>query len=390
MTGTSSGKVSWHEARLLVAETGRARALPVTTAPIAECLGRVVARDVTAAGPIPHFDSAAMDGWAVNGHGPWTLVPSVGDGSALTDARATAIVTGALVPVGATAVLRSESSVLRDGVLSSCRPDEPRPGQHIRLAGREAEAGELLIASGTELNPAHIALVASAGVDALSVRPSPAVDILLTGDEVSTSGVPAPGRVRDGFGVQLPGLLAMLGGAAGPVRRVPDDRKATIAALSSTDAPLVVTTGGTGESSADHVRGALRALGADFVVDGVAMRPGGPTCLAGLRDGRLVLALPGNPLAAMVALITLGGPLLGTLRGRPLDELETVRSVELAGRPGTTLIVPHRSSDGVAIPTGWSGSAMMRGLAAARGLLAVPGEGLHPGGFAQSVPLPWR
>lgn len=390
MTGTSSGRVSWHEARLIVAETGRSRALPVTTAALAECLGRMIARDVVAAGPIPHYDSAAMDGWAVNGGGPWTVVPDVGDGSALTDAHATAIVTGALVPGDATAVLRSESAVLRDGVLSSCRPDEPRPGQHIRSAGREASAGELLIASGTELNPAHIALAASAGADALSVHPSPGVDILLTGDEVSTSGLPAPGRVRDGFGVQLPGLLAMLGGVAGPVRRVPDDREATITALSSTDAPLVVTTGGTGGSSADHVRGALRALGAAFVVDGVAMRPGGPTCLAELRDGRLVLALPGNPLAAMVALITLGGPLLGTLSRRPMDALETVRSVELAGRPGTTLIVPHRSRDGVAVPTGWSGSAMMRGLAAARGLLAVPGEGIQAGEFAQSVPLPWR
>lgn len=390
MTDTVRRKPSWREARSLAVDTGRRHALPAAVTPLAGCLGRLSARELVADAPIPHYDSAAMDGWVVSGAGPWTIVPAPGDGSSLSDGCASPIVTGALVPDGASAVLRSESAVVRDGILSSARPAEPQPGQHIRRAGCEALSGEVLIEAGRTLNPAHIALAASAGADSLSIHPTPLVDLLLTGDEVATSGRPSPGRVRDGFGVQLPGLLTMLGGEAGRVRRVPDDLETTIAALAATDARLVVTTGGTGGSSADHLRAALRNLGAAFVIDGVAMRPGGPTCLAEFDGGRLVLALPGNPLAAMVALITLGGPLLAALSGRPEQALETVESTGVEGRAGTTLIVPQRSHDGMAVPTGWDGSAMMRGLASADGLLIVPGDGIRPGGQALSVPLPWR
>ncbi|BAS13968.1 protein involved in Mo-molybdopterin cofactor metabolic process [Arthrobacter sp. Hiyo8] len=104
-------------------------------------------------------------------------------------------------PAGAKAVLRRESGVLttdEDGLPllalgGNAKPGEPRNGQHIRDAGEEAAAGELLIKSGVVLNPAHLALAALAGRDELDVLGKPLVKMVLTGAEVVTAGVPAPG-----------------------------------------------------------------------------------------------------------------------------------------------------------------------------------------------------
>ena len=78
-------------------------------------------------------------------------------------------------------------------------------------------------------------------------------------------------------------------------------------------ADVVITTGGTGRSGTDHLRRAVAELGGRLLIDGIAMRPGHPAVLAELPDGRFVLGLPGNPLAAMMALSTIGGPLLAAL-----------------------------------------------------------------------------
>src|SRR6185437_7637999 len=131
-----------------------------------------------------------------------------------------------------------------------------------------------------------------------------------------------------------------------------------------------------GESSADHLRDALRALGARFLVDGVAMRPGGPTRIARLPDGRLVAALPGNPLAAMLSAITLVEPLLAGLAGRPPVPTRTVRGAAVHGRHGSTVLVPYAELDGRAVVAAWRGAAMLRGLAGATGILVVPPEGV--------------
>jgi molybdopterin molybdotransferase len=392
VTSDSPVRPSWHEARGLSIEAGTERALPAQSTALAASIGRTLARSLVAARAIPHFDSAAMDGWAVGGEGPWVVdgSPATGDEpAALEPGRARAIVTGALIPPGTEAVLRSESADRRGDRVSSTHPREPHAGQHIRRAGRESAAGETLIETGTRLNPAHIALAASAGVDALTLHAVPAVALLTTGDEVVESGAPSPGRVRDSFRIPLASIIGMLGAEVVSHRRLLDDRDAIRDAISSAAAPLIVTTGGTGASSADHVRAALRALEARFVFDGVAMRPGGPTCLASLPDGRLVMALPGNPLAAMVALLTLGGPLIATMSGRRAPSSARVAAERRPGRAGTTLIVPYRTRDGRAAPTGWDGSAMMRGLASADGLLVVPETGIEEGASAETVAVPW-
>ncbi|WP_185200652.1 molybdopterin molybdotransferase MoeA [Glaciihabitans sp. INWT7] len=377
----------WHAARGVAATA--ASALRSETVPLEAGIGRILTRDLLALSDVPHYASSAMDGWAVSGTGPWRLTGE----STLDPGFAATIVTGGLVPPGADAVLRSESGIVAEAVLASTSSTgEPHPGQHIRMPGREARCGEIVVSAGTLLNPAHIALAAGCGHDRLDVIRRPRVLLLLTGDEVDEHGIPGPGRVRDSFGPQLPGVLRMLGAEVVSQQRVRDDFAATVEGLEehSGSIDVVVTTGGTGDSASDHLRAALRSLDAEFLVHRVAMRPGGPTTLARMPDGRLVLGLPGNPLAAMMGLLTLAVPLLAGLQGRAsaLGRVESADRIE--GRDASSILVPFRTVDGRGVANPWLGSGMMRGLADADGVLVVPPGGVGAGDRVETVPLPWR
>ncbi|HWH98388.1 MAG TPA: molybdopterin molybdotransferase MoeA [Pseudolysinimonas sp.] len=380
------GRLPWREARHRASRA----ALPLGTEEVAldAALGRVLRQEVTAKIDIPHYASAAMDGWAVAGTGPWRLHDGELLGAEKLGAgEAVSIVTGGLLPRGADAVVRSENARVDGDTLVLERADGR---DHIRPPAEEASAGELLVATGTRLSPAHLALAAAATFDRLQVALLPRVTTVFTGDEVVISGVPDAGRVRDSFGTTVPAILGMLGASPTRSLRIGDDRDATVAALRDAHTELVVTTGGTGGSHADHVRRALDDLGAEYLVPGLASRPGGPTLLARLPDGPLVLGLAGNPLAAMLGLLSLGDVLIAGFTGRTITPLVTVPvPASVKRHPEATRLVPVRAGLDPSTGSGrreveWTGAAMMRGLAAATGVLVVP-----PVGDAEVLPLPW-
>ncbi|MGX9902174.1 molybdopterin molybdotransferase MoeA [Arthrobacter sp. SA17] len=404
---------TWQEARQ--ASFNCATPIPAGPVRLVDAIGRTLATDVVALQDIPHYASSAMDGWAVNGTGPWILSEP---GQRLAPHEASPIVTGGLVPPGAKAVLRSESGVLTtddDGlpvlaVGGGARPGEPRNGQHIRKAGEEALNGETLVRSGTVLNPAHIALAALAGHDTVEVLGKPVVKLLLTGAEVVSEGLPAPGQVRDTFGPQLASVVGMLGGICASQARIGDGYADWHAGLEDSDAvpdghlpaseslpapeglpaDVVITTGGTGRSGTDHLRQAVADLGGRLLIDGVAMRPGHPVVLAELPDGRFVLGLPGNPLAAMLALSTVGAPLLAALGHQPMPPVGEVPSgTTIEPDPGRTRLMPYRLLYGMASPAKHAGPGMMRGLASADGVLVVPPRGVQLGELVPAFALPW-
>ena len=297
---------TWQEARQLAFEC--AVPIPAAPVPLRQTLGRTLAADVVARQDMPHYASSAMDGWAVNGSGPWILAEP---GQRLAPHQASPIATGGLIPPGAKAVLRSESGIIDaddDGLPvlklgGTAKPGDPRNGDHFRKAGEEAAAVDVLIKGGTVLNPAHLALAALAGSDALPVLGKAVVRLVFTGSEVVTSGIPAPGQVRDTFGPQLAAVVGMLGGICTEEVKVGDTYAEWLAALEDTDpagenlpADVVITTGGTGRSGTDHLRRSVAELGGRLLIDGIAMRPGHPAVLAELPDGRYILGLPGNPL----------------------------------------------------------------------------------------------
>ncbi|MDQ0729350.1 molybdopterin molybdotransferase MoeA [Arthrobacter sp. B1I2] len=391
---------TWVEARQAAFDA----ATPIPPGPVALriALGRKLDRDIVALQDMPHYASSAMDGWVVNGSGPWIPVEP---GTRLAPHQASPIATGGLIPAGGKAVLRTESAVLgRDDeglpVLltgGKARPGEPRAGEHIRKAGEEALEGDILVKAGVELNPAHLALAALAGYDELQVQGKPVVRLVLTGSEVVEHGTPAPGQVRDTFGPQLPDVVGMLGGIPGGQQRIGDSYAEWLAALEDVlpDAPdlpadVVITTGGTGRSGTDHLRRAVADLGGRLIIDGVAMRPGHPVVLAELPDGRFVLGLPGNPLAAMMALSTVGAPLLAALGHRGIPAVEEVPcGTMIEPDPGRTRLMPFRLLYGMASPAQHTGPGMMRGLAAADGVLVVPPHGVQLGEPVHAFALPW-
>jgi molybdopterin molybdotransferase len=331
----------------------------------------VLATPLVAPAAVPPVDRAAMDGYAVRGDGPWRVIGSVFATSdlsgPLSDGEAKAIVTGAAVPPGTTAVLREEDATLTaDLVLGTVHP-----GSHIRRAGEECQAGEVLLRAGVVIDPPVLGLAAALGLDRLTVIPQPQVLALITGDELIHRGPSTPGRVRDAIGPMLPGLISRAG-ALPTITHLPDNRDVLIEALNSATADLVLVSGSSASGPADHLRGALIAVGAELLVDGVACRPGHPQALARLGDGRLVIGLPGNPLAALTAFLTLGVAVIQRLRGLQLPVLPPAAVPGgIACHPHNTRLVPVRVGPQGVVPVGHGGSAMLRGVAAADALAVI-------------------
>lgn len=376
------------DARALAHAAG-ALAVRTESLTLADAIGRTLRMPVLATAPLPGFDPAAMDGWAVNGDGPWMLGSPINAGDdippePLSPGAARPISTGAPVPPGTSRVMRSERGEARASELHELEPDA---NEHIRRAGEEATVGDELLAAGMRLTPPRIALAAAAGLDVLSVAATPTVRLLVLGDEVVDAGAPIPGRVRDVFTPSLPAVLVALGTALPSLGRVGDSLDATVAALDGGD--LVVTTGGTARGRADHVRDALSALGAELIIDGVRMRPGHPLLLARLPSGTIVLSLPGNPLAAYVGLVAIGGALVGGMVGRAHASLRTARLGGEVDRGSVTRVVPCTVGQTGAVPVAHIGAGMLRGIAAANVLAVIPPEGASLGDEVAVIALPW-
>ncbi|WP_229898096.1 molybdopterin molybdotransferase MoeA [Streptomyces finlayi] len=380
---------TWAHARTAAARA--VRPLLPQRLPLADAAGRVLAAPLASLTDLPAFDTSAMDGWAVRGPGPWHVVRgrvlAGGTGRPLDPDEAVAIATGAPLPAGTSLVLRSEDGLLgEDGVLKVVRAtvlahghDLP-PGRDIRLRGQECRAGDPLLPAGTRITPAVLGLAAACGHDALTVTGRPCADLLVLGDELLDRGLPGRGRVRDALGPLLVPWLEALGVRVASRGRVADDLDALCAALSRSTADVVLTTGGSARGPVDHVRRALEALGARMLVDSVAVRPGHPMLLALLPDGRPVVGLPGNPLAAVAGTATLAVPLLRTLAGLPAAAPAGLPAgVRMAGRAPSTALVPVAVRDGAVHPLDFHGPAMLRGLASCDALAVVPPEGAEAG-----------
>jgi molybdopterin molybdotransferase len=385
----------WGAARRAAAEAGERTLRAAETVPLSSASGRILAADVAAPVAVPACDTSAMDGWAVAGHGPWRPGPAIPVGSApapepLAPGSARPIATGAAVPPGA-GVLRREHGEERDGRIHlRTGSSPPPPGKDVRPAGSEVAAGEVVLPAGARLTPPALALAAMCGLDELSVRIAPRVLLLVLGEEVERFGIPAPGRVRDAYGPQLPEVLAALGAGEVEVRHLGGDADQLVAALDRTPAELVVTTGGTSQGPTDWVRGAAGRPGWTAVVDGVAMRPGHPVLLALDPADRPLLALPGNPFAAMVALLSLGVPLLDGMLGRPVAApvpAPAAVALENPGR-GVRVLACRRTAEGI-VPLPQQGPATLRGLVEADVLALVPVGGVPAGTGVLTLPLPW-
>ncbi|RNL82680.1 molybdopterin molybdenumtransferase MoeA [Halostreptopolyspora alba] len=361
--------------------------LPVVTPRTNDALGATLATPLTARLAHPPHDTAAMDGYAVTGQAPWQVVDRVMAGQVprgpLGAGQAVEIATGAMVPDGTDSVLPYEHATRSGDVVKGTVPS----GRHVRRSGEEVPAGTELAPVGTRVTPTVLALAASAGHDTIAVHPRPRVAVVVTGDELVHEGIPGSGRIRDAIGPMMPGLVTWMGAELTGVDHVPDTGDALRSALAA-EADVVVTTGASSVGARDQLPRVLTELSAELLVNGVACRPGHPQLLARLGD-RHVVGMPGNPLAALVAAVTLLDPLVRALAARPIAPLaEAAVSGEVTSHERMTRLVPVEVEAGWASPVGRDRPGMIWGAALADALAVVP-----PGWDGRRVgllPLPPR
>jgi molybdopterin molybdotransferase len=300
--------------------------LPAETLPLDDCASRVLAADVAARLTQPPFDAAAMDGYAIrwaDRQQPWQVVgeSAAGHGwpGTLNAGEAVRIFTGAPVPTGADVIVVQEE-VARDGDIARLTGEgPPRIGAHIRPAGQDFAAGQMLIRAGTRLTPPQLGLAAAAGHGALPVVRRPRVTLIATGDELVPPGTtPGPGQIVSSNPAMLTALLRSAGAEVHDPGLIPDQPDALAAALQAAEADLILTIGGASVGDHDLVVPVLRALGADLDFWKIALRPGKPL-LAGRLNGIRVLGLPGNPVSAFVTALLFAVPLVSRLAGHAHD-----------------------------------------------------------------------
>jgi molybdopterin molybdotransferase len=367
-------QTSWHQARVMA--YGSARSTAIEQLALTDAVARTCAKDLLSLTDLPAHRSSAMDGWAVNGEGPWRIVGEVRAGSifdrTISHGEAVTIATGAAVPDGATSVVRSEDGRIDADQLKA----HTEQGANIRAAGEEAREGDVIIKRGTTLTPLHIGLAAATGHDRIEVHLRPCVRIAVFGDELLREGRPQGGRIRDSLGPQLPTWMQTWGCDVVDVRFLPDTFDAHVDALKispNEKIDLILTTGGTAHGPVDYLHAAIEERNGEVVVDSVDCRPGHPMLLTRWPTHHHI-GLPGNPQAAIAALHTLAAPLVRAKLGMTLADLPTVTfqgSVKRHDRE--TRLIPCTLTAGVATPVERIGSGMLRGLTHADGFAVLTG-----------------
>jgi molybdopterin molybdotransferase len=358
-------------------------------------LDRVLAHDVVSPISVPPHDNSAMDGYAFDGaclaqsgRLSLTVVGTALAGKAwaarLNAGECVRIMTGAVMPTGLDTVVplelteRDGDSVRFDGSLLST-------GANRRLKGEDLMAGRPALRAGQRLTPAALGLLASLGLETITVFRRLRVAYFSTGDEILSPGeAPREGAVYDSNRFTLTGLLARLGVEVIDMGVVPDQPDAMQAAFerAALEADAVVTSGGVSMGDADHTRAIMKQLGQiDFWR--IAMRPGRPMAFGQLNSatghGAWLFGLPGNPVAAMVTFLVIVRPALQRLMGceAPATVLLRARCTEpLRKRPGRSeylrgVVAQDAQGQLVVRTTGPQGSGMLNSMVQANGVIVL-------------------
>lgn len=300
--------------------------LGIEAAPLAASAGRTLAEDVGALRDQPPFPASAMDGYAVRSADcaqvPATLrvVGTSVAGSRFTGKigamEAVRIFTGAPVPDGADAVVLQEDTE-RSGDRVTVK-EAARADRHIRAAGLDFRAGDVLLQAGLRLDSRHIALAAAMGHGTLNVRRRPKVAVLATGDELVRAGEPVGPDQITASSLPATLLMATKAGAEaidlGIARDTLESLDERIQAARDAGADILVTLGGASVGEHDLVQKALSRQGMDLGFWRVALRPGKPL-MHGRLGGTLLLGLPGNPVSSLVCAVLFLIPAIRALLG---------------------------------------------------------------------------
>ena len=315
------------EARELVLE--RAQRLPSEEVELSRVLGRILAASVAASHPVPPFDNSAMDGFAVraadtsgaSADRPVQL-KIAGESKAgkpaeaeLGAGEAIAISTGAVVPIGADAIVPLEEANQRNGLVEVAV--ETSGGRFVRRRGDDLPADWEVLSHGTAIGPAELGVLASIGLRVVPCSTRPRVSLVISGDELAEPASPLePGQIHDSNALTLGALTGLAGGDLVSVDHVRDDQAAIRTVLGGAlEADITVISGGVSVGEHDHVRSVLADVGAEQLFWGLALKPGRPTWFGVGTGGALIFGLPGNPVSAMVCFTLLVRPAILAMQG---------------------------------------------------------------------------
>jgi molybdopterin molybdotransferase len=290
---------------------------------LVDAVERILAETITATIDVPPADNSAMDGYAINiqdldpakatttlpisqtiaaGHPPTPLMAG-------TAAR---IFTGAEIPLGANAVVMQEQCVAQDQQVSI--PAAIPLQNNIRPQGQDIHCGDAILLHGRRLQPQDIGLLASIGMNQVTVYRRLRVAILSTGDELVEPGKPlSTGKIYNSNHYLLSSFLQKMGIDTIDCGSIEDTESATLAALSiASDVDCIISTGGVSVGDEDHVKKAVLQLGElDFWR--VAIKPGKPIACGKIYHGNThtpFIGLPGNPASVFITFLVFARPFL--------------------------------------------------------------------------------
>jgi molybdopterin molybdotransferase len=355
--------------------------------------GRITSQDILARWDSPSTDNSAMDGYAFSHQalqGKFAkvigLVPAGSEMSApVPPGAAIKIMTGAPLPTGCDSVVPIEDvDDLGDGI--RLKTDVTR-GAHVRRRGENVRAGQRVIASGTELTPLQIGLLASLGRTTVSVHRRPKVAVIASGDELVELGSdPAGASIINSNSYSIATQVLEIG--ADPlVLGIAKDTKASTREmiLRGLEADVVITTGGVSVGDRDYIKEVIQGLSGDQIFWRVNVKPGKPTAFA-IIDGKPFWGLPGNPVAAMIAFEQFVRPALLKMMGharvfRPVVRASVSDSFENDGDRPHLVLCRISMTDGkyIASISAAQGSSNLLTIAHANGLIELaPGAALAP------------
>ncbi len=297
---------------------------------VGDARGLVTTETVVAPEVVPPFDNTAMDGFAVRSadvaDAPVTLAivgtvaagvpPDVTVGAG----QAARIMTGAVIPPGADAVIMVElTETSPDGAEVTVAQSVPE-GNHIRRAGEDLAVGQTVFGPGEVLTPGHLGVLTSLGMYRAKVRPKARVGVMSTGDELVEGPQPLErGQIRDSNRHTLLALLAEAGCEPVDLGRTPDDESEIAAGIRAgiEQCDALLTSGGVSMGDYDYVKKVLDEIG-DMSWMQVAIKPAKPLAF-GLVEGIPVFGLPGNPVSSMVSFELFARPGLRKMMGHPPD-----------------------------------------------------------------------
>ncbi|XP_016301434.1 gephyrin isoform X5 [Sinocyclocheilus anshuiensis] len=363
-------------------------------------MGRVLAQDVYAKDNLPPFPASVKDGYAVraaDGPGDRFIIgeSQAGEQPTLTvmPGQVMRVTTGAPIPCGADAVVQVEDTELlresEDGTeeLEVRILVQARPGQDIRPIGHDIKRGECVLAKATHMGPSEIGLLATVGVTEVEVQKFPVVAVMSTGNELlNPEDDLHPGKIRDSNRSTLLATIQEHGYPTINLGIVGDNPDDLLNALNDgiSRADVIITSGGVSMGEKDYLKQVLDIdLHAQIHFGRVFMKPGLPTTFATLdTDGarKLIFALPGNPVSAVVTCNLFVIPALRKMQGI-LDPRPTIIKarlscdVKLDPRPEyhrCILTWHHQEPLPWAQSTGNQMSSRLMSMRSANGLLMLP------------------